>query len=152
MKIIYTLGQATINPSSVNGGVTEILIPVCGLPSEIVSGTVQATKLSLSMPGTVDDLDIVLTNPDHTGDVNLSMKGGGATGSDFIDTEFNRTSTTALPSGTTPYTGEFDNNWYNSPGFDCLVGGQANGVWKLIITNYGNDTGTLYNLSLTFEV
>jgi uncharacterized repeat protein (TIGR01451 family) len=111
--------------------------------------TVLDVNVRLNILHTYDgDLDIFLIGPDGTR-VELTSDNGGS-GNDFVNTTFDDEATTAITSGSAPFSGRF-----RPEGSLATLDGQpAAGAWTLEVTDdAGADTGQLANwtLILTFE-
>lgn len=123
------IAVSNINPSTINS-------------STIVSVTVNITH-------TYDgDLQLLLVSPSQNSII-LSNRRGGS-GDNYTNTVFRASATTAITSGSAPFTGSF-----RPEGLFSNLTGNVNGTWLLkVIDLAGNDVGTINNwtLSLTTVV
>ena len=114
----------------------------------IINGTygLASVCLNISHPF-VSDLEIYLKAPNGTL-IPLSIQNGGI-GSNYTNTCFTATATTAITAGTAPFTG----NFRPQGNLGTLNNGQnANAVWSLCIQDlFTLDAGTLVNWSLLFN-
>ncbi len=91
------------------------------------------------------DLDIYLIAPDGTR-VELSTD-NGSSDDNYINTVFDDEASTPITAGTPPFTGNFK----PEGSLATLIGKNAQGTWKLEITDDASgDTGTLNSWSITF--
>ncbi|MBK9045920.1 MAG: M4 family metallopeptidase [Bacteroidetes bacterium] len=137
--------------SSTGSNSTDIAIPDAnqtGISSTIAIG--QSTSAASIISVTIDslihpyvaDLTLRLIAPNGSF-INLASGVGGA-GDNFYGTVFTSSATTAIGSGTAPFTGNF---LPQSP-FSNLTG-SANGTWTLnVIDGFGQDLGTLSKWSI----
>ena len=116
---------------------TLTVAPIAGNP------TVVSVRVGLNITHTFNrDLRITLIAPNNT-QVVLSNRNGG--GQNFTGTFFNDNASTAIASGTPPFTGSFRPE---TP-LSAFAGGLASGTWRLQIEDLaGADTGTLLNWTL----
>ena len=103
------------------------------------TATVQGVKVGVDIVHTWDgDLNLVLIGPNGTSVPLASRR--GSLGHNFTGTIFDDAATTAIGSGSPPYTGSFKPE---SP-LAALVGIPANGTWKMSVQDAASgDTGTL---------
>ena len=117
---------------------TLTVAPITGNP------TVVSVRVGLNITHTFDgDLRITLIAPNNTSVVLSNQNGGG--GQNYTGTFFDDNASTAIASGTPPFTGSFRPE---SP-LSAFAGGPASGTWRLQIQDLaGADVGTLLNWTL----
>jgi subtilisin-like proprotein convertase family protein len=131
-------------------------------PLPIVDNTTFTSELTVSDDDTVLDVDVRLNiTHTYTGDLDIFLIGpdgtrveltsdNGGSGNDFVDTIFDDEATTAITSGSAPFTGRFR----PEGSLATLDGLSAAGTWTLEVTDdAGADQGQLvdWTLILTFE-
>lgn len=130
------------------------------------TGTFASSTLAVSGLNTGWTLNSITLNITHDwdGDVIAYLKspcGGtlkllnlnGSLGNDFTNTVFNQSATTAIASGTAPFTGTFipagGAAAFNTFITNCAAG--ANGTWTLVVGDaYSSSVGTLQNWAMNF--
>jgi len=112
---------------------------VSGLAANIVD-----VNVTLNITATRDsDMSVVLISPNNTR-IPLVLRAGGS-GQNFTNTTFDDSASTAITSGSAPFSGTFR----PSGSLAALNGGAANGTWQLEIVNASSiRTGTLNSWSL----
>jgi subtilisin-like proprotein convertase family protein len=134
-------------PSSFIVGSNESSIVVSGAATVIAKVTVKLTILHQS----TDDLELTVQSPLGT-QVLLSDRNRGTDGDSYSDTVFDDSATTSIAdlSNFSPFTGTFKPEQLLS----TFNGEDANGTWKLLIVDDGNN-GSAYrqlsNWSLTIS-
>lgn len=112
-----------------------------------MSGAVTDVNVTVNVTHTWDgDITLTLVGPTGT-QVTLSAK-HGSSGDNYTNTVFDDSATTAIASGSPPYTGTFKPD---SP-LSALNGVTANGTWGLkVVDSASSDTGTItgWTLQLT---
>ncbi len=111
-----------------------------------VAGPISDLNINLTLHHTYDsDLVITLISPTGT-QVTLTNHNGG-NGDNFVGTVFDDQATTAVSSGSAPFTGSFR----PIGSLAALDGADPNGVWKLQVADtVRQDSGTLNSWSLQF--
>jgi subtilisin-like proprotein convertase family protein len=128
-------------------GVVNSLITVSGVNNSLNSNSL-LNSLCLNINHVYDgDVLIELISPAGT-TLQLSNR-NGAGGDNYTNTCFTRTATTAITSGTPPYSGNFIPQ--GAGGFGVFNGQNPNGVWTLRVSDQAaGDLGTFLNWSLSF--
>jgi subtilisin-like proprotein convertase family protein len=137
----------TGGPVSDDGMINDFPLTVSGLSPTVLNGSNGLVSVCLDITHTYDsDLNIDLIAPDGT-DIML-LSGVGGSGDDFTNTCFSQSATTAIGSGTPPFTGTFKP--MNTIG-NANNGQNGNGLWKLrIVDTYASDVGNVLSWSITF--
>ena len=148
---LYTFKTSkNVNPSYVSTD-TPVAIPdntATGASSVIAvadTNTVLDVNVTVNITHTYDgDITLYLIGPNGT-QVTLSQK-HGSSGDNYVNTVFDDSATTAIASGSPPFTGTFTPD---TP-LSVLNGIVATGNWTLkVVDNAGSDVGTIDNWTLT---
>jgi len=115
-------------------------------PTNLSSGTLVSVRVNITH--TYDgDLQVILQSPAGT-QINLSNRNGGS-GDNYTNTVFMMGASTAIASGSAPFTG----NYIPDGNFSSFNGQVLNGNWTLIVKDLsGSDVGTLNNWDITFNL
>ncbi len=155
--------NATLSPAGVNNPVTFTNTTDFAIPDGSITPATSPITVSGITPQTAGVLPIVSVNLDitHTYDedltvwlicpngstIELTSDNGGA-GDNYTNTTFVPTGSTAVTSGTAPFTGSFT----PEQAFSLLNSCAVNGTWNLQVYDLASgDVGTLTDWSITFN-
>ncbi len=142
--LAFTNSTPVTIPDNNANGVFSV-INVSGLsPASLSFNSVVSVKINISH---TNDEDLVVTLISPSGNsINLTNR-RGSTGNHYTNTVFSASATTAIGSGSPPFTGTF----LPEAAFSALTG-NLNGDWKLKLVDLsGGDQGSLTNWTLTIN-
>ncbi|MFO0660896.1 MAG: proprotein convertase P-domain-containing protein [Polyangiaceae bacterium] len=133
----YSNTTATAIPDANTTGITTSVTVPAGY-------TINKVAVVFNITHTWDsDLAITLISPANTSFDATS--GNGSSGDNYTNTVLDSTCSTAVTSGSAPFTGCYT----PEATFSSLVGSSATGTWKLkVVDSVSSDTGTLTNWTL----
>ena len=142
--VLQTASSASFDSTDVPQAIPDLKTITSTTTVSGITGPIGDVNVTLTIHHTFDrDLVITLIAPDGT-KVTLANR-NGSSADNFIDTTFDDQATTAISSGSAPFTGSFRPTGVLA----TLNGKSANGVWTLQVADTARlDTGTLDSWSI----
>jgi subtilisin-like proprotein convertase family protein len=142
--VLDSTSQYTVASTNVPQSIADQSTILSTATANGLNGAITDLNVTLSLNHTRDsDLAVTLITPDGTYIPLINHNGG--TGANFVNTTLDDQASTAITSGTAPFTGSFK----PSSVLSAANGKSPNGTWKLLVADtVTNNTGTLVNWSL----